>query len=347
MLVGSIPLHARTGTTVAIALALFLSGLIVLTLSADRFVLSAARLSRALGLSPILIGALVIGLGTSAPEMLVSGLAAARGELDIAVGNVVGSNTANLTLVLGSTALVATIVSRMSTIIREGALMLAAMGVATLLLWNLDLTRIEAAALAIGMVGAASLLVRWARSEPALAAADLEIPETDTAGSETLGPGDGEVEIGEPVEQIRVRVEAAIGLATLLVILLGADLLLRGATRLADELGISASFVGLVIVSVGTSLPELATALAAARRNETDLVLGNVVGSNLFNTLAVLGIAGMAGPGEMSGEFHGVMIYMLVTAAIAGGFVLIGRRLERWQGTVLLALFMGFVALAS
>jgi cation:H+ antiporter len=289
-------------------------------------------------LSPILIGALVIGLGTSAPEMLVSGLAAGRGEIDIAVGNVIGSNTANLTLVLGSTALVATIVSRMSTIIREGVLMLAAMGVATLLLWNLELTRIEAAGLALGMLVAGFLLVRWAGSEP------LPVEMLDAGAIESDEEG---AEEEAPAEDVRVGVEAVVGFGALLLTLLGADLLVRGATQLADELGISAAFVGLVIVSVGTSLPELATALAAARRNQTDLVLGNVVGSNLFNTLAVLGIAGLAGPGTISGEFTGATIYMLITAAVAGVFVVTGRQLERWQGAVLLALFLGFVALTA
>ena len=101
-----------------------------------------------------------------------------------------------------------------------------------------------------------------------------------------------------------------------------------------------------MIVSVGTSLPELATAMAAARRNETDLVLGNVVGSNLFNTLAVLGLAGMAGPGKIAGEFNGVMILMLVAAGLAGAFVVTGRRLERWEGAVLLVMFLGLIALS-
>jgi cation:H+ antiporter len=105
--------------------------------------------------------------------------------------------------------------------------------------------------------------------------------------------------------------------------------------------------VGLVIVSVGTSLPELATAMAAARRRQTDLVLGNVVGSNLFNTLAVLGIAGLAGPGEIAGEFRGVMILMLVAAAMAGVFVVSGRRLARWEGAVLLAMFLALIALSA
>jgi len=310
---------------VLLALILFLGGLIALTLAADRFVLSASRLSRALGLSPILIGALVIGLGTSAPEMLVSGFAAWRGELDIAIGNVIGSNTANLTLVLGSTALAATIASRAAAIVREGVLMLVAMAAAVLLLGNLELTRLEGAGLMLGMVASGFLLVRWARVKP-----------------ETL-----DVDSDDVRDETRIGVESAIGAGALILTLVGADLLVQGASRMADELGISSAFVGLVIVSVGTSLPELATALAAARRNETDLVLGNLIGSNLFNTLAVLGLAGLVGPGRVSGEFKAATLYMLVVVVVAGWFVMSGRRLERWQGSVLLVLFMGFVALSA
>lgn len=308
-----------------LALIFFVGGLVALTLGADRFVLSASRLSRVLGLSPILIGALVIGLGTSAPEMLVSGLAAWRGQIDLAVGNVIGSNTANLSLVLGSAALVATIVSHAKTILREGLLMLVAMVAASLMLWSLDLGRIEAAILVLSLFAAGYLLVRWARVDPEIVAA----------------------RVAENTEDVRVGVEWAVGLSTLLLTLVGADLLVRGAIRMADELGITSAFVGLVIVSVGTSLPELATALAAARRGETDLVLGNLVGSNLFNTLAVLGLAGLVGPGVVSAEFKGAIIYMLVVAVVAGGFVVSGRRLQRWQGAVLLALFLGFVALSA
>lgn len=315
-----------------VALTLLIGGLIALTLAADRFVLAAARLSRALGLSSILIGALVIGLGTSAPEMLVSGLAAGRGEIDIAIGNVIGSNTANLTLVLGSTALVTSLVSRLETIRREGVLMFGAMATATVILWDLEIGRLEAGGLLAGMAVAAYLLVRWARL-------DVE---------RGLEPGRSEDQPPER-EDVRVGAEALIGMGALLLTLGGAEALVRGASRLAVELGVSSAFVGLVIVSVGTSLPELATAMAAARRNETDLVLGNVVGSNLFNTLAVLGLAGLAGPGSIAGEFHGVMILMLVAAATAGLSVLTGRRrqLERWEGAVMLAMFLGLIALSA
>ena len=306
-----------------------LAGLVLLTLAADRFVLSAARLSRALGLSPILIGALVIGLGTSAPELLVSALAAGRGEIDLALGNVVGSNTANMTLVLGATALVGPVVSRLSTMRREGVLMFSALILFALMLWNLELGRIEGTALLLGMVAAAVLLVTWARRDAALGRAPVASEEDETD------------------EDVRTGVEALIGLGTLGLTLAGADLLVRGASDLAIELGISAAFVGLVIVSVGTSLPELATAMAAARRNQTDLILGNVLGSNLFNTLMVAGTAALVGPGNADASFRSALVFMVASGVGAGIFVVTGRRLARWEGAVLLAVFIAFVAVAG
>ena len=309
-----------------LAVLLLVAGLVLLTVGADRFVVASARLARRLGISTVLIGALVVGLGTSAPELLVSVLAAGRGEVDIALGNVIGSNTANMTLVLGSCALVAPIVSRVRTIRREGFTMFIALVFISLLLWNLRLDRWEAVLLAVGMVIAALLLVWWSPSDREASQVDL-IP-------------------GEDVWSGSMRREVIVGLATLAVTLVGADLLIRGAERLADEAGISSAFVGLVIVSVGTSLPELATAIASARRKETDLVIGNVLGSNLFNTLAVAGTAGLVGPGSVDAGFRYAMGFMLAAGFVAGVFVLTGRRLTRWEGAALLAIFVGFVAMA-
>ena len=317
---------AGTVASVSLSLLLLVAGLVLLTLGADRFVVSASRVSAALGISPILIGALVIGLGTSAPEMLVSGLAAARGEIDLALGNVVGSNTANVTLVLGSTALITPIVSRLRTIRREGALMLLSLGVFAFLLWNLELSRPEAGGLLLGMVIAAALLIYWA--------------QLDARAARTPA---------KPLEAVRwkgeVRREVLIGLGTLGLTLIGADVLVRGASGLADDLGISSAFVGLVIVSVGTSLPELATALAAARRRQTDLVLGNILGSNLFNTLAVAGLAGIAGPGVADPTFHDALVLMVGAGVLAGVFG-IRSPIERWEGVVLLIVFLAFVVVA-
>ena len=310
----------------AVSLLLLIGGLVLLTAGADRFVVSASRISAALGLSPILIGALVIGLGTSAPEMLVSGLAAARGEIDLAMGNVVGSNVANMTLVLGATALITPIVSRLHTIRREGTLMFLSLVVFTLLLWNLELDRLEASGLLVGMAVAAGLLILWARSDA-------------KAGRTPATPPDAVRWKGE------VQKEVFIGLTTLAITLIGADLLVRGASGLAEDLGISSAFVGLVIVSVGTSLPELATGVAAARRGQTDLVLGNVLGSNLFNTLAVAGIAGLAGPGVADPTFHSALLFMIGAGVVAAGFGL-RSPIKKWEGVVLLLVFAGFVVVA-
>lgn len=303
-----------------VSLLFFGGGLAALGLGADRFVLSAARLSRSFGLSPVLIGALVVGLGTSAPELLVSGLAAARGEVEISVGNVVGSNTANLTLVLGSTALLAPVISRVKTIRREGGVMLVAMAGMSFLLWDRHLDRAEAAILLGAMVGVILLMVGWSRRDPA---EDLD-----------AGVGSG-----------GITKELAVGIVALAATLAGADVMVRGAVRIADELGVSSAFVGLVIVAVGTSLPELATAVAATRRGETDIVLGNVVGSNLFNSLAVIGTAGLIGPGSFGEEFRVAMALSLAAAVLAGVFVLSGRRLNRIEGALLLGVFVAFVPL--
>lgn len=308
-----------------IAAALLLGGLVLLTAGADRMVVSAARLSRLLGLSPVLIGALVVGFGTSAPELLVSVLAGRRGEIELAIGNVVGSNVSNVTLVLGATALVTPLVARLQILRREGVLMLLAVTGLAAAAADLRIERWEAALLAGGMVVAALLLVIWARRDEGAVAVAAEVDQM-TGG--TRAP----------------RYEAIVGLLSLAVTLAGAELFVRGAQRLATELDISAAFVGLTVVAVGTSLPELATSLAAARRREADLVVGNVLGSNLFNSLIVAGAAGLAGPGTVSSSFRPALVLMVLFAVVAGAFTATGSRVVRWEGFVLVLGFVAFVA---
>lgn len=305
---------------------LLVAGLLLLTLGADRFVVSAARLAGAFGLSPVLIGALVVGLGTSAPELLVSGLAAGRGQIDLAIGNVVGSNVANVTLVLGAAALITPMASRLHTVRREGVMMFLALIGLAVALWDLSLSRSEAIGLATGMAVAIALLIWWAHR--------------DDAAGETL-------DMTSVAWRGNTRLEAIVGLLTLAMTLAGADLLVRGASRLAAEAGISEAFVGLVIVSVGTSLPELATAVAAARRGEVELVLGNVLGSNVFNALAIAGLAGTIQPGSVDSGFRVALGFMVGSGLVAGLFALSGRRIERWEGALLLGIFAIFVGLGA
>lgn len=291
-------------------------GLVLLTIAADRLVLAAARLSKRSGLSPVLIGAVVVGLGTSLPEMLVSGLAAAEpGGMDLALGNIVGSNVANIGLVLGLSVVMSPIVGQGMVLKREGGLMLAGMAALTVFAWDGDLTAGEGLILGILLLVALSLLVVWSQR----GGADIDMDE-----------------IGS-VTEIRPGVEALFGVGSLGVTLLGAQLLVTGAETVAMDLGVSEAIIGLTLVAIGTSLPELATALAAARRNENDLVLGNVLGSNLFNALGVGGVAGIVGNSSFDAAFNPSLMAMLGVALLAGGLAVIGNRLDRWQGFVLIA----------
>lgn len=303
-------------------------GLVLLVVAADRLVVSAVRLSQTLGVSAILIGAVVVGLGTSVPELLVSSLAAADGEIDVAMANVVGSNIANVTLVLGSAALLAWIAAPRGIMRREGVLMVVAVSGLSLALWDGELVRYEAGILLFGMLIAIYLLLRW-----------------------SLRGWEGAEAIDSEVEEIlagRARppwMELLIGVASLALTLFGANLLLGGAVDIAEEVGLSDTFLGLLL-GVGTSLPELATTLASVRRKESDLVIGNVVGSNLFNSLAVAGTAGLVGPGLLQDLGRPALIYMVAVALGAGLLTQSGQRLVRWNGAVLLLAFFAFGVLS-
>ena len=309
------------------AVALVLGGLVLLTAGADRFVLAAARLSRVLGLSPILIGALVVGMGTSAPEFLVSVVAAAGGRIDLAVGNVIGSNIANLSLVLGATALVTPMAGHVQTLRREGFLMFGAVALLAIVVWNQSLTVAEGIVLLVAMGLAAVVLIRWARG-------DVEGARTVTAELDEMT-----YDSGRP----NPRFEIIVGIVALLATLGGAEMLVRGAQEIATRLDLSEGFIGLTLVALGTSLPELATVLAAARRKENDLVIGNLLGSNLFNSLAVAGGAAVVGGGTLVTGFRTGLLFMLGVAAFAGILTATGNRLVRWEGFALLAVYVAFV----
>ncbi len=295
--------------------AALLVGLALLTVAADRFVLGAARLSAALRVSPVIIGALVIGAGTSAPELLVTVLAAVQGVPDLAVGNLIGSNTANIGLVLGAAALVSPIAIGQATLRREVPLMLLAVVALASAAADGTLGRVDGAVLlALGAV-AIAVVVAFARADQRSAA----------------NPRVGRA---EPVWR-----PAVLALAGLLGTIAGAQLLVSGASGLARALGVSEAVVGLTVVAIGTSLPELVTAVAAARRREADLVVGNVLGSNLFNSLPVAGVAGVLGAAGLEPAFGLALAGMVAICGLAAVFLFTGRRLARVEGAVLLGLF--------
>lgn len=303
---------------------MLVGGLAILAFAADRFVVAAARLSRRWGVSPVLVGALIVGMGTSSPELLVSVLAAVEGELDLAIGNVVGSNVTNVSMVIGVTALVAPLVGSAKVLRREGIAMLLAVITLGVMIWDLELTRTEGLVLLGGMAVCTVLIVRWSKADAAVGVASLE---QDTPP---------EVSVGK---------EAVLGVLSLAATLAGAELLVRGGSSLAAAMGVGPAFIGMTVVAVGTSLPELATSVAGVRRNESDLVVGNVLGSNLFNALAVAGSASVIGPSTIAPNFRVGAIAMIVSAALAGWFALTGRRVVRWEGMLLVIGFIAFVLL--
>jgi cation:H+ antiporter len=300
------------------------AGLALLTYAADQFVVGAARIASVLRLSPIVIGAVVIGFGTSAPEMVVSGLAAGRGSLDIAVGNIVGSNVANLTLVLGAAALVTPIVVRSPVLKREAPLSLGLTLLFAILVQS-GLSRTDALVLGLLLVLSLALIIVASRTSDEIMVGEVE---------EFLADG--------PVARGRETVRTVLGLVGTLA---AAQLLVVSATTIAAELGLSEGFIGLTVVAIGTSLPELATCLQAARKDETDLIVGNLLGSNLFNAGAVSAVAGLAGPGPLDDPtIVGFATLLMVVVSIgATAFMVTGKRVVRWEGALLLAAYVATI----
>ena len=312
-----------------LGLILIVAGVALLWVAADPFVDAAARLARIWGVSPILVGALVIGFGTSAPELVVSGLAAARGELASSVGNVVGSNAANLSLVLGFSAVICPVVGQLRIIRREGVITLLAMGAVFLVAWDDYLHRVEGILLVAGMAVAAVFLVRWSRRD--MRDGMVGTPEADA----------------DDVGSHRASRELAKAFASLVGIVGGAALLVEGGGTVAEHYGLAGGFVGATIFALGTSLPELVTAGAAARRKANELVIGNLLGSNLFNSLLVIGVAGVVGAGAIGERRVGEHVMMLVIGLLVGVMAITGRRLGRTQGAVLLVSFVVFIAVVA
>ncbi|HIE55798.1 MAG TPA: calcium/sodium antiporter [Chromatiaceae bacterium] len=312
-------------------LAAVITGLALLTWSADRFVAGAAGLARALGISTLIIGLTVVAFGTSAPEMLVSVMAAWQGNSGIAIGNAIGSNIANMALVLGITAIIAPLAVHSKTLNREFPLMLGIMLAVMAMLWNGQLTRLNGVMLLAGMATLLLWTIHLARTSPAddplIAEYEKEIPEAMPKGRAWW-----------------------LLLGGLVLLLISSRMLVWGAVGIAREFGVSDLVIGLTIVAVGTSLPELAASVMAARKGEDDIAVGNIVGSNLFNILAVLGIAGTIGPGGFDPlllvrDFPLMVALAVALYLMARGFHRTGHGvIQRWAGLVLVSVFIAYQA---
>jgi len=306
-----------------------LIGLALLTVAADHLVLGSSRLARRLRISPVVVGVVVIGLGTSAPEFLVSGLAAAHGDTGIAVGNIVGSNVLNLTLLLGIAAIVAPISVASAVIRREVPLTVAAIGLFGLLAVVVGLNGMTAAVLAAAGVAALVLLVRWAHADRAEVALVVEVEAFLAADGDAGPPGSTRRQAWfEPVR----------ALLGLLGVLAGAQLLVRGASAIAEGVGVPQVVIGSTLVALGTSLPELVASVQAQRRGESALVVGNLFGSNLFNSLIGGAVIGFAGH---TTAYAGIafVLAMVVTAGLAWALLRRGLRLTRLEGAALVVTY--------
>jgi cation:H+ antiporter len=293
---------------------LIVLGLALLVRAADQFVLGAARLSASAGVRPLAVGVVVIGFGTSLPEAVVSVLAAIDGEIGVAIGNVVGSNLANLGLILGIGVLILPIAVHSDVIRREAPIVVAA-SIGLGLAIRGGVSDLEAVLLLAAMG-----LVTWRLLAP--------------------GPTDVvEPEVEEFVEAPSTTgKESARTVLGLIGTLAGAQALLTGALDLAEEAGLSAGFVGSSIVAVGTSLPELVTAVQSARRGKADLLVGNLLGSNLFNALVVAGLAGLVADTTPVGAPLATFgaVFMVAQAALAWLLMRSERRLTRIEGGMLI-----------
>ncbi|GAA73098.1 MULTISPECIES: calcium/sodium antiporter [Alteromonadales] len=311
-----------------LAILAILGGFILLVWSADRFVEGAAATAKHAGMPPLLIGMVIVGFGTSAPEMVVSAMAALDGNPDLALGNALGSNIVNTGLILGVTALVAPIVVH-SKIVRKELPLLFVIGlISGALLWNGSLSRVEAIVLLVGFFG----LIGWTIFTALRGRGDALEAETEAELVEHSMP------LGRAIFWL------ALGLILLIV---SSRILVWGAVSIAQTLGVSDLVIGLTIVALGTSLPELAASVIAARKGEHDIAIGNVVGSNMFNILAVVGIAGVISPmphisAEVLTRDWPVMMAMTVALFVmAYGFRGQGR-INRVEGALLLTAFAAY-----
>lgn len=295
-------------------------GLTVLTFGAELLVRGSAALALRLGLTPLVVGLTVVAFGTSAPELVVSLQAAQRGSAEIAVGNVVGSNLCNLALILGLCALLRPLTTNRAVIWREVPILIVATLVTIFVLANGYISAVEGIGLVAGLLIYTTITIRQARRDP----------------DQNLGT-DVPATMGLPLA-IAFTLFGIVGL------LYGSDLFIAGAVELARMWGWSEAMIGLTIVAIGTSLPELAISIVAVKKGETDVAIGNVVGSSLFNLLGILGAAAIAAGGIVV-TLQPFDLGMLVVITLAlWPLVQTGHRIDRREGAALLFAYLAYMA---
>lgn len=307
-------------------------GFIILTWSAERFVTGAAAVARNLHISPLIIGLTIVSLGTSAPEILVSAIASFQGNTGIAVGNALGSNIINIALVLGITALIQPLDVHSSIIRRELPVLLLIMLLAYLLVIDGTLGRFDGYVLLGGLV----LMLVWA----------TRLGMTSKAASDPMA-AEYQKELSTQISMSRAIFWLVVGAAFLL---LSSRILVWGSVGIAQQMGVSDLVIGLSIVALGTSLPELAATVMSALKKEHDIAIGNVIGSNMYNLLAVLGLPGIIHPGGIDAAVLGrdfPVMFALTLALFLMAYGFRGRpgRINRIEGSLLLLSFCAYQTL--
>ena len=313
------------------------AGLVLLVGGGDLLVRGAVQIASRMGISPLVIGLTLVGFGTSMPELVTSVQAALRGSPGIAYGNIVGSNISNVLLILGLSAIVAPIAISSRALNRDSTVMVSITLLFVAWAATTAMGHITGALFVTALVGYVWFTI-WHERQPSL---------TDHGAVYDKGRAAQDLDaafIPSDSPALSVIVSLLIAFAGLALILVGGSLLVSGALDLARAFGVSDTIVGLTVVAVGTSMPELATSLVAAARKQTDVAFGNVIGSNIYNILGIGGATALISPAHVPAEIVRFdNLVMLTVSILVVGFAITGRRISRREGGLLLACFVGYV----
>lgn len=313
------------------AIIFLIIGLLVLWKAADFLVSGAVSLANRLGISPLVIGLTIVAMGTSAPEVAASIAATIRGAGDIAIGNVFGSNIANLALVGGLCAMIRPISVRLETLKKEIPVMVAVALLLFPVLYNLTVSRVEGIVLLVLFAAMIAATV-WHTKKQIKQKPDIEAELRE------------QIQTVKTVKEQRLWVNIVIIIVGLAGLAFGADITLRGAVVLGEKAGLSQAVIGMTIVAVGTSLPELATSLVAVLKRQDDISIGNLVGSNIFNTLLVVGVAGTVRPLSIDARLAGADYWIMVAVSIVFMVMAIfGKRISKRDGVILFCIYVAYI----
>ncbi len=306
-------------------------GLFLLVWSADRFVAGAAALARGLGVSPLLVGLTIVALGTSAPEIFVAVVASLKNNGALAIGNAIGSNIANVGLVIGVTVLIKPLVVSSTMLRREFPILFLIMAIVGVIFWDGFFSRLEGIFLLLGMVALVGYLIYLGRQQ-------CHGDEVDSLVAEFTV----ELPVSMPIKWAVIWV-----LLGLILLPMSAEIFVHGASTVAHIFGVSDLVIGLTIVAIGTSLPELFASLMGALKGEDDIAMGNVLGSNMFNLLVVLGLPGLIDPGVLPRAAmyrdYPVMVILTIFLFTASFLKKWPAKITRWEGVLLLIMYLGYL----